>query len=56
MSRLLAEFDTQLKNLNRNIGFLDKEAIMFSELNLQMRIYSVFAILGLMMILLGVLL
>jgi hypothetical protein len=55
MSRLLADFEAQLKNLNKGISFMDKEAILFHEIDLQLRIYTLFVIVGLMMITLGML-
>lgn len=56
MSRLFAEFEGQLKNLQRGVSFMDKEAILFHEINLQMKIYTVFTVVGLMMMVLAVVL
>lgn len=55
MSRLFEDFENQLQTLNRGISFMDKEAILFHELDLQMKIYTLFFVIGVMMIMLGVL-
>ena len=56
MSRIFAEFEGQLKNLQRGVSFMDKEAILFHEIDLKLRIYTMFTVIGLMLIVLAVLL
>jgi len=56
MTKLYEDLEQQLSRLNKGIGFMDKDAVLMHELDLQMRIFTVFVILGLMMVLLGVLL
>lgn len=56
MTRLYEDLEQQLSKLNKGIGFMDKDAVLMHEIDLQMRIYTMFAVLGLMMVLLGVLL
>jgi len=56
MTKLYADLEEQLSKLNKGIGFMDKDAVLMHEIDLQLRIYTVFSILGLMMILLGILL
>lgn len=56
MSKVFLDFEKQLKNLQRGISFMDKEAILFHEIDLQLKIYTMFVIVGVMMIVLGMVL
>jgi len=44
MTKLYEDLDKQLSKLNRGIGFMDKDAVLMHEIDLQLRIYTMFAV------------
>jgi hypothetical protein len=56
MSRMFEDLEAQIALMSKGMSFLDKNALLMHEIDLQLNIYKVFTTLGVLMIVLGVVL